>query len=452
MWNVNEILKAVRGVAYRIERETFSGISTDSRSIAEGELFIPINGKTFDGHTFIVDANKRSNGGALCEKGREDMIREARGTVILVDDTTRALLDIAHYKRRLTKGTFIAITGSNGKTTTKEILVAIIGGGHQVHFNKKNFNNLIGVSTSILTIEGDHEFLVFELGTNSRGEIRQLTEVTEPDVSLITNINPSHLQGLNDLEGVLEEKLDLFRHTKEGGHILVNADDPSLFPRYKDVGHVPHTFGMRNDVDFQLVVDEDRKWEGYDFALRFFGDSVKVRTNLLGRHNLYNILAASSIAYLVGISAAQIKDAVETFNPYAMRFKPIRAKQGYIVVDDSYNANPSSVQWAISTLSGLPCSGKRMAVLGDMKELGDKTAFYHEELGRFLKASNVDAVMLIGEEVKGVLKELNNGRAKLFDDKPSLIDYVKHQISGGDVVLIKGSRAAKMEDIVEALI
>jgi UDP-N-acetylmuramoyl-tripeptide--D-alanyl-D-alanine ligase len=451
MWHVDEIMKAVRGTAYRIERDTFSGISTDSRSITEGDLFIPINGTTFDGHTFIADANKQSHGGALCEKGRENMIRGAQGTIILVDDTTRALLDIAHYKRTLMKGTFIAITGSNGKTTTKEILVAIIGSERQVHFNKKNFNNLIGVSKSILAIEGRPEFFIFELGTNSRGEIRQLTEVTDPDISLITNINPSHLEGLNDLAGVLEEKLDLFYHTKAGGRVLINADDPSLFPLYKDVGHVSHTFGITTDADFQLVVHENLGWEGYDFTLKLSEDSVKVRTTLLGMHNLYNILAASSIAYLAGISTAQIKHAIEQFNPYSMRFRPIRAKQGYIVVDDSYNANPSSMKWAISTLSGLPCAGKRIAILGDMKELGDKTAYYHEELGRLLKDSNIDMVILVGEEVKRIVKELNNGRGKFFDDKASLIDYVRHQITGGDVVLIKGSRAAKMEEIVEAL-
>lgn len=452
MWRVEEILKAVQGTPYRIERDSFSDISTDSRSIREGELFIPITGKTFDGHAFIKDAYAQSHGGALCEKSRESLARDAQGTIILVDDTTRALLDIAHYRRKALKGTFIAITGSNGKTTTKEILVSIIGSTRKVHFNEKNFNNLIGVSKSILSVQGNPEVFIFELGTNSTGEIRQLTETTDPDVSIITNINPSHLEGLNDLEGVYEEKTDIFRYTKTGGHILINADDPSLFPRYEDAEHVLHTFGMGGDADFQLVIRNDLGWEGYEFTLKFFMDSFHVRTNLLGKHNLYNILAASSLAYLVGISPAQIKNAIETFNPYSMRFKPIKTKKGYTVVDDSYNANPSSVKWAISTLSTLPCSGKRIVILGDMRELGEKTAFYHGEVGRFLMESNIDTIVLIGEEVKGILKELNNGRGKLFTDKLMLIDYIKHHITGGDVVLIKGSRASKMEEIVEALI
>jgi len=452
MWHVEEIMKVVHGIAHRIERDTFSDISTDSRTIREGEFFIPINGVTFDGHKFIAGAYERSHGGAICEKGREESLKGTKGTIILVDDTLKALLDIARYKRKSLKGTFIAITGSNGKTTTKEILVAIIGSSRQVHFNEKNFNNLIGVSKSILAVQGNPEMFIFELGTNSMGEIGQLTEVIEPDVSVITNINPSHLEGLSDLDGVFEEKVDVFRHTKQGGHVLINADDPSLFPRYQDEGHVPHTFGMRDDADFQLLIREDLGWEGYDFTLKFFKDIFHVRTNLLGRHNLYNILAASSIAYLVGISPMQIKHAIETFSPYSMRFKPITTEKGYTIVDDTYNANPSSVKWALNTLSSLPCQGQRIAILGDMKELGDMTAYYHEEIGRFLKSSNIDMVMLIGEDVKGVAKGLNNGRGKLFDDKSSLIEYAKQHITRGDTVLIKGSRAAKMEEIVEALI
>ncbi|HQP55807.1 MAG TPA: UDP-N-acetylmuramoyl-tripeptide--D-alanyl-D-alanine ligase [Syntrophorhabdus sp.] len=452
MWRVEDIIQAVHGEAYRIERGIFNDISTDSRTIQEGELFVPINGKTFDGHEFIVDAYLRSHGGTLCEKGREDVIKAAKGTIILVDNTTKAFLDLARHMRKSLKGTFIAITGSNGKTTTKEILVAILGRSRQVHFNEKNFNNLIGVSKSILAVKGSPEMFIFELGTNSRGEIRQLTEVTEPDVSVITNINPSHLEGLADLDGVFDEKSDIFRHTKAGGHILINADDPMLFPRYQDSDHVYHTFGIDGVADFHLRIREDLGWKGYDLTLEFFKDTFNVKTRLLGRHNLYNILVASSIAYLVGISPSQIKSVIEAFNPYSMRFNPIMGKKAYTVVDDSYNANPSSVKWALNTLASLPCTGRRIAVLGDMKELGEKTAFYHEEIGRFLKESNINSVLLIGEEVKGILKELNNGQGRFFHDKASLIDYAKQYLTGGDVVLIKGSRAAKMEEIVEALI
>lgn len=452
MWTIDEVVQAVGGVIVRADVKAFSGISTDSRTVGKGELFIPIDGKNFDGHAFIGDAYNKSHGGTLCEMGRKDLLAGAQGTIILVPSTMRALLDLAHFRRKKTPGTVIALTGSNGKTTTKEILVTMIGKERKVHFNERNFNNLIGVSKSILSVEGNPDFLVFELGTNSRGEIRQLAEVTEPDVSLITNINPSHLEGLDDLDGVLEEKLDLFRLTKEGGHILINVDDPSLASSAVDGNHVLHTFGINRAADFQLVVEEDLGWDGYDFTLKLYGDSMRVRSKLLGKHNLYNILAASSIAYVVGISTKQIRNAIEGFRPYAMRFKPISAKKGYTLVDDSYNANPASVKWAVTTLSSLPCSGKRIAVLGDMKELGGTTAYYHREIGRFLKESAIDEVILSGEDAREILKELNNGRGKFFGDKTTLIDYVKRRIGRGDVILVKGSRAAKMEEIVEALI
>lgn len=451
MWHLDEVLKAVKGTSLRIEKETFTGISTDSRTIGDGELFMPITGKTFDGHMFLYDAYEKSNGGTVCEKEREALCVTVKGTIILVEDTTQALLDLAQYKLQKTGGICIAITGSNGKTTTKEMLVDMAQRAFSVHFNEKNYNNIIGVSRSILSIEGNPEFCIFELGTNSKGEISQLTRATKPDISLITNINPSHLEGLGDIEGVLEEKLDLFRLTKNGGKIFINADDPYIPLRYKDEGHAVFTYGIENNAAFRLTVDENLGWEGVVFTLHFPDDSVRSKTNLLGRHNLYNILATSSIAYSIGVKPALIKKSIETFNPHSMRFRPVAAKKGYTIVDDSYNANPSSMEWAIRTLLELPATGKRMAILGDMRELGAKSGHYHRELGRVLSESAIPVIALIGEEVKETFRELGDKRSRLFDDKDHLIDFIKRKVEKGDVILVKGSRASKMEEIVEAL-
>ncbi|MDD5008338.1 MAG: UDP-N-acetylmuramoyl-tripeptide--D-alanyl-D-alanine ligase [Syntrophorhabdaceae bacterium] len=451
MWHLDEILKAVKGTLLRVEKKTFTGISTDSRTIGDGELFIPITGKTFDAHMFLLDAYERSNGGTVCEKEREALCVTLEGTIILVEDAEQALLDLAQYKLQTTATTCIAITGSNGKTTTKEMLVDMAQRAFSIHFNEKNYNNIIGVSRSILSIEGNPEFCVFELGTNSRDEIGRLARATEPDISLITNINPSHLEGLGDIEGVLEEKLDLFRLTKEGGKIFINADDPYILPRYKDEGHDIFTYGIENNAAFRLIVDENLGWEGVVFTLHFPGDSVRSKTNLLGRHNLYNILAASSIAYSIGVKPARIKESIETFSSYSMRFRPVAAKKGYTIVDDSYNANPSSMEWAIKTLLELPATGKRIAILGDMKELGSKSSHYHRELGRILSESPIPVIALIGEEIKETFRELGDERSRLFDDKDHLIDFIKKKAEKGDVILVKGSRASKMEEIVEAL-
>jgi UDP-N-acetylmuramoyl-tripeptide--D-alanyl-D-alanine ligase len=452
MWRLEEIMEAVNGTIHKVEMDLFTDISTDSRTIGDRELFIPITGTNFDGHLFMREAFERSHAGVLCERKRQGVCGQLPGTVVLVDDTTQALLDLARYKRRKLNTTCIAITGSNGKTTTKEILVHMMKGRSSVHYNEKNYNNIIGVSKSILAIEEKPDFCVFELGTNTRGEIKKLTEATNPDASLITNINPSHLEGLKTLEGILEEKLDLFYLTKEGGKIFVNADDPYIMPRYKDVkNRVPLTYGMISDASFHLNVDQNLGWEGAHITISFPDDLLVTRTSLLGRHNLYNILAASSLAYSVGIDKEHIGNAIETFTSFDKRFKPIVTKKGFAVIDDTYNANPSSMEWAIKTLIELPSEGKRIVILGDMRELGEKSGEYHRELGRLLKSSNVPVIALIGQEVSETYGELGMERAKLFQDKGPLIDYITGQVERGDTVLVKGSRASKMEEIVEAL-
>lgn len=455
MWHVDEVVKAVGGEALRIERETFAAVSTDSRTIGMGDLFIPLTGPNFDGHLFIGEAYRASQGGTLIEKGREEVYKDAPGTVILVDDTTQALLDLARWKRERLGATCIAITGSNGKTTTKEILVDMLKRSFSVANNEKNYNNLIGVSKSILAIEGEPQFCVFELGTNAPGEIKRLARTVQPDASLITNINPSHLEGLGDIEGVLNEKLDLFYHTKEGGKVFVNADDPYILPRYRDARDTLRTacvFGIEQETPFHLTVDKDLGWQGSDITLAFPDRKVSARTPLLGRHNLYNILAASALAHSAGLGADEIKAAVEGFGAFTMRFTPVKSTRGFIVVNDTYNANPASVEWAVRTLMDLPCRGKRVVILGDMRELGDKTAYYHRELGRFLKAAAVPVVILTGESVKETFGELGGERAILFEDRQRLIDYARGTITPDDIVLVKGSRLAHMEEIVEALI
>jgi UDP-N-acetylmuramoyl-tripeptide--D-alanyl-D-alanine ligase len=452
MWQLEDILRATGGTAARIEREAFPAISTDSRTVGEGELFIPLSGPNYDGHLFIGDAQRRSRGGYLCEKTRPEIYRSVPGTAIVVNDALKALLDLARYKRVRSPGTFIGITGSNGKTTTKEIFVAMAGRFASLAYNEKNLNNLIGVSKSVLAIEGGPRFCVFELGTNSKGEIATLAGLVKPDVSLITNVNPSHLQGLASLEGVLEEKLDLYRYTKTGGTVLVNADDPRIPGAYRDRGHVVRTFGMVNSADIRLSVEENLGWDGYAVAVSFPEGTVRARTGLLGRHNLYNVLSAAAIAHAIGMDVTRIEEAIESFQPYTMRFTPVKTAAGYTVVNDTYNANPASMEWAIRTLEDLPCEGRRIVVMGDMRELGEKTSYYHQQLGKFLNGTDISMVLLLGEYVRDTHRELDHGRARLFGDKEELIRYLRQQLQAGDTVLVKGSRMAKMEEVVEAIL
>lgn len=451
MWRLEDVVKAVGGTVLKKEKEVFTGISTDSRTIQSGELFIPILGKSFDGHAFIAGALTRSRGGTLCRNDHPVPLADAQGTVILVEDTNQALLDLARFKRDSLSGRFISITGSNGKTTTKEILAAMMKKRYSVHYNEKNLNNLIGVPMSILAITDDPDMCILELGTNMPGEIHKLAVTANPDASLVTNVNPSHLEGLMSLDGILEEKLDLFRYTKEAGKIFVNADDPGIAGRYRDQGRDAVTFAIDSDADFHLTIDEDLGWEGVAISITSSSGTIKAQTALLGRHNLYNILAAAAIASTVGVDTALIAQAIAEFRSYDKRFQTMRTSRGYILIDDTYNANPSSMTWAIRTLAGLPAEGKKVAVLGGMKELGDDSARYHRELGTYLKSAGIELIVLLGEETKDTFAELGDTRAAHFDGKESLIGYLNSHLDSGDAILVKGSRAFKMEEIVEAL-
>lgn len=451
MWRLEDVVKAVGGTVLKKEKEVFTGISTDSRTIQSGELFIPILGKSFDGHAFITGALTRSRGGTLCRNDHPVPLADAQGTVILVEDTNQALLDLARFKRDSLSGRFISITGSNGKTTTREILAAMMKKRYSVHYNEKNLNNLIGVPMSILAITDDPDICILELGTNMPGEIHKLAVTTNPDASLITNVNPSHLEGLMSLEGILEEKLDLFRYTKETGKIFVNADDPGIAGRYRDQGRDAVTFAIDSDADFHLTIDKDLGWEGVAISITSSSDTIKAQTTLLGRHNLYNILAAAAIASTIGVDTALIAQAIAGFRSYDKRFQLVRTSKGYILIDDTYNANPSSMTWALQTLAGLPAEGKKVAVLGGMKELGDDSARYHRELGAYLKAAGIELIVLLGEETKETFAELGDTPAAHFDGKENLIGYLNSHLDSGDTILVKGSRAFKMEEIVEAL-
>ncbi len=452
MWQLNDLLKAVGGTLLNKEQEQFTAISTDSRSIKKGELFVPLIGPSFDGHVFVREAFARSGGGSLCQKGRESACAGASGTVIVVEDTTRALLDLARYRRRQLSSRFIAITGSNGKTTTKELLVHIMSGLASVAYNEKNYNNHIGVSQTILAINGDPAYCILELGTNHPGEIATLADLVEPDLSLITNVHASHLEGLGDIAGVFREKVTLFEQTKENGTILINIDDPSLKVLAEKPMRHSYTYALEAHADFTLSAEEQKGLGGFGIELSLQESRIKTTTRLLGTHNLYNIVAAASIAHLCDVPHETIGETIAAFEPYPGRFKAVASRKGYTIIDDAYNANPSSMEWAIETLERLPCKGKRIAILGEMKELGERNEEYHRELGRFLKKSGLSTILFLGESARAAYDEIKNGRAKFFDDKAALIAYAAALVREDDLILVKGSRAMRMNEVVGELL
>ncbi len=452
MWRLDEILNAVNGTLLKGEQKEFASISTDSRAITRGELFIPLIGPNFDGHAFVHEACARSAGGSLCQTDHRSACADANGTIILVEDTTKALLALARFKRKQLSSTFVAITGSNGKTTTKELLVHIVRGFTSVAYNEKNYNNHIGVSQTLLAVAGQPSLCIFELGTNHPGEIATLAELVEPDLSLITNVHASHLEGLGDLKGVYKEKVSLFERTSEEGTILINMDDPSL----KAVAEKPmrrsRTYAVDTGADFTLSVTGSRGLGGFDIELSLEGQGVKTTTPLLGRHNLHNVIAAAALAHLCGAPADLIRENIAAFQPYPGRLKAVQSKRGYTIIDDAYNANPASMQWAIETLEQLPCKGRKIAILGEMKELGREDVRYHRELGKLLKSSSLSTILFLGDGTKAAYEEMNNGRAKFFEDRAALVAFAAGFVREDDLVLVKGSRAMKMNEVVGELL
>lgn len=452
MWQLEEVIRAVKGTALHVDSDRFEGISTDSRTIERNKLFVPLKGPHFDGHSFIADAFARGAAGSLCDRTRAEGLGGVAGTVILVDDSNEALLDLARYKRTKIPAKFVALTGSNGKTTTKELLARMMETTFAVACNERNYNNRIGVSQTLLGIKGSPAFIIMELGTNNRGEIAELASLVKPDISLITNVNPSHLQGLGDLEGVFREKTELFKATKEGGALFINNDD-ALLSSYKPETKRPiKRFSILTKADYTVRVMSDKGLEGFEIQLNLKDETVTTSTSLLGTHNLYNILAAAAVAHHAGVSAENIGTAIACFQPYTGRFRSVASKRGYTVIDDTYNANPASMEKAITTLLRLPCKGKKIAILGDMRELGEQTAYYHRELGRLLFKADIALILLLGDQIRVVQDEVKNGHALFFQQSSALLTHALKAAEKDDIILVKGSRALKMDGIVEGLL
>ncbi|MCX7856789.1 MAG: UDP-N-acetylmuramoyl-tripeptide--D-alanyl-D-alanine ligase [Deltaproteobacteria bacterium] len=450
MWHYKDILKATKGELIKLKAETFNGISTDSRTIKEGELFIPLKGKKHDGHDFIQHAMKNFGSGTLCEFNKLELTSNLDKTIIAVKDTNMALADVAYYKRKLMNSTFVAITGSCGKTTTKEVLVHIVKKSKTVAYNEKNYNNLFGVALSLVGIDSNPEVAIFELGTNAPGEIKTLTQVVEPDISVITNVRPSHLEGLKSISGVANEKLDIYRYTKEGGILFVNKDE-DLIREFRDDRKRICYFGIKNPADFSLSVEKSYGWDGYEVNINLGKEESRAKVRLLGKHNLYNVLIAASIAYTLGIPKVKIVEALEEFGPYPMRMNPKKSEKGYVILDDTYNANPASMYEALRTFSELPCEGKKILVLGDMNELGEYSVYYHRDLGRTLNEIDFHYAFFFGEKIRDTYLETKKGEKLYFENMGELLDRLLSVLEEKDCVLIKGSRSLNLDLLVKEI-
>ncbi|GFE57531.1 UDP-N-acetylmuramoyl-tripeptide--D-alanyl-D-alanine ligase [Geobacter sp. AOG1] len=454
MFKVEEIARATGGTINGSMPVEVFGVSTDSRTVKAGELFIPLRGERFDGHDYMDAAVERGCSVLLADTTwLAEHPLPAGVCCIAVADTLRALGDLAAFYRRRFSVPLVGVTGSNGKTTTKEMLAAILSLTGEGLKTSGNLNNLIGLPQMLLQLTPAHRWGVLEMGMSEPGEIARLAEITAPHVGVITNAFPAHLETMGSVDAVARAKGELFMGLAEGSVAVYNADDARIAALPVPAGVTRLSFGLHG-ADVTAVQIEGRGRHGQQFVLQLPEASMTVTLRAYGRHNIYNALAAAAAAVALGIGPALIREGLETFTPYDKRFK-VEEVDGVVLIDDSYNANPASMAAALVTLQELKEEGRAVAVLGDMLELGTDTGQSHQDVGR-LAAGCVDRLYLVG----GMAEVVASGAiaAGLAEEQiivapthDKLIADLARRTLPGDVILVKGSRGMRMERVADAI-
>lgn len=460
-WSKSEILAATGGKVLRDGKKSrFGEIVTDSTKVKKGSVFVALKGERHDGHRFVGDAVRR---GAQCVIVHRSVPTAGLGkaAVIRVGDTLKALGDLAHYRRQRLAPKILAITGSNGKTTTKEMVAAILEqaslDGHplrgKVLKTEGNFNNLVGLPLTLLRLQKRHKIAVVELGTNHPGEIQRLAEIANPDMGIITSVGAAHLEGLNSLAGVAREKGSLYRNIRAGGAIAVNLDDPWVKRLGAKFQGKKITYGKGGQV--RAASARMRDGRRTEFVLQTGRQRCKVRLNYLGQHNIANALGAAALTLGAGVKLAAVKRGLEQARPFSMRMQ-IEEWHGIGVINDTYNANPASMRAALETLAEIDSRGARIAVLGEMFELGKHSAKEHRQLGRAAARARVDELYLLGPAAEKVRRGALQGgmgpeRIVVGKDHDDLAAQLRVNVKKGDWLLFKGSRGMQMEKVLHRL-
>ncbi len=431
----------------------------DSREVRGGELFIALKGENTDGHSFIETVFEKGACWAMVSR----QWYEAEGSVepppgkgfIVTDDTVAGLQQLAMRYRQQFSIPVLAIGGSNGKTTTKEMVASVLGTGFKVHMSQGNRNNHLGVPLTLLQLRGDTDIAVVEIGINHPGEMALLAGIARPTHALLTNIGHEHLEFLVDLDGVAAAEMPLFDYLRQSGGIaFVNSDDPWL----NDAGS-----GMAGSVPYGISNSSEHSCWARDVSVNSAGrlsfllcsgaGEEPVTLNFTGKHNVINALAAATVGHYFGLSLCQIREGLERLAPAPgwKRLEVIDAC-GLRILNDTYNANSDSMRKAIDALCDIPGAGKRVAVLGDMLELGLAEDVEHEAIGNYLQQSSVDMLFTFGERAQLFGRAVPGLCRGHFENREALLEALQLVLEEGDIVLFKGSRGMKLEQVVDALI
>ena len=442
-------------------RDMVGGVSTNSKDCGKNLLFVAIKGERFDGHEFIEEACRN---GAICVLAREISaeLRESdvNCTVVLVKDTVRALGELAQYYKRLSKVRAIAVTGSVGKTTTKEFIYSVVSERFRARKTEGNYNNEIGLPLTLLSIEPEDEIAVVEMGMSALGEIDYMSKLTEPDIAVVTNIGTSHMEKLGSRENICRAKMEIAHGLRVDGTLLLNADEPMLFSRREDDSRMKFVSVYNRAGDFRAVNIRHTP-TGIVYDLIYSNKAVtNVEVPALGQHNVYNSLTAYAVGVLLGMTDEQIRRGLRQFKGAEMRQR-IYDLNGVTVIDDTYNASPESMRAAIDVLTSMAAqrNARPTALLGDMKELGEYSRLMHDQLGQYAAQKKVEVLFLYGL-MADVIAEAAIKKGIRADnvyvnldcrDPQAMADMVSEALRPGDILLVKASRAVGAEKVIECM-
>jgi len=422
---------------------TFRGVGTDTRSLRPGELFVALRGPNFDGADFLDEAARRGAAGAVVSSPLSASL-----PLVIVDDTLRALGRLGAAWRRQMPATVIGITGSNGKTTLKELVASCLSTCAETLATHGNLNNEIGVPLMLLRMSRDERFAIIEMGANHAGEIAYLASLAVPHAVAITNAAPAHLEGFGSVEGVAHAKGEILSGDPHPAIAVLNADD-DYFDYWQSIAGDARvtSFGLSAEADYRASQIEPAE-HGSQFVMHTPDTHFPVRLALAGRHNVLNACAAAAIVMSLGIDAAHVRQGLESVRPVGGRLQPVTSASGAILYDDSYNANPVSVQAAAEFLAAQP--GQSWFVLGDMAELGGDAELLHAHTGWVIREAGVDRLFATGPLSQKAVDSFGAG-GHWFETVDGLIDALLGKVAAGDVILVKGSRSMGMERVVNAL-
>ncbi len=435
------------GGTCKFEEDIFiENVCIDNRKVTENCLFIAIKGENFDGHTFIKSA---IDNGAVAVISSQEV--DGIETVVVVDDTKKALLKLAEYYRSLFSAFTVGVTGSVGKTSTKEMIYTILNKASPTHKSEGNFNNEIGLPLAVLDLNSNHKSAVFEMGMSEFGEIEALSIVTKPSVGVITNIGTAHIENLHSKENILKAKLEILKGMRYDAPLVLNADDDLLRSIEATCENSLLYYGIDNPADV-TACDITTNGEQTSFTIKFYGKTIQATIPVIGKHNIYNALCGFCVGLIAQMQPNDIVLAMKNYQNTGLR-QAISEHNGVKIIADCYNASPESMVAIINLLKDMDSNGKKYCVLGDMLELGDYSENAHEEIGKEVGRKLFDGLFCFGEESKAIKRGalLVGMKETVYhsNDKEEVASQLKSVLKPGDTIIFKASRGMKLEEIIE---